>query len=491
MAKYINKFKNQGEYESKVLALDYPNINYIESGDTIIWCDTMPQAKVEFKFDSKLVGGVAVGSGMSTVLSSEYLNCMKNSSINPNAVKFAEGVEKFVNDNKSIDSPWHGLNLETLPSTMEYIDSSLLNCNTNSLESYNNSSVGDYVGTILYKHEHTGQTSDFNSYEVASGTTSICSGAFKNLRNVNSVTKYSTITIPSTVKYIDSSPMETSKYSDRGTYGAFVSEWVVDSGNTKYSAIDGNLVETDTMTLISLKSATTTDFINPSCQRIPYGIRTIGKLNPNLDPRTSFVANARDIRNIVIPSTVTEINVIACEYYYQSSCMYFFYCPSPKFNFDASTTFRRSDFMFVPSQYLPYYQEYFSGTTFEGSLKAIPSDFYQRLSYFSGSTSSICISRLWGNYEVTFEDTNGNEYTVAYNAATNEYTSDNVTIEIVSGSFYIATYTIETDIGEKVKLTFPTNVTLKSYTGMSYLESYMLVPIGNPFTEIVPQTTNE
>lgn len=45
MAKYINKFNNQGEYESQIFSLDYPSINYIESGDTVVWNETMPRYK--------------------------------------------------------------------------------------------------------------------------------------------------------------------------------------------------------------------------------------------------------------------------------------------------------------------------------------------------------------------------------------------------------------------------------------------------------------
>lgn len=45
MAKYINKFKDENEYNDKKTSLDYPSINYVESLDEIVWLKEMPPFK--------------------------------------------------------------------------------------------------------------------------------------------------------------------------------------------------------------------------------------------------------------------------------------------------------------------------------------------------------------------------------------------------------------------------------------------------------------
>ena len=45
MAKYINKFKDENEYNDKKMSLDYPSINYVESLDEIVWLKEMPPFK--------------------------------------------------------------------------------------------------------------------------------------------------------------------------------------------------------------------------------------------------------------------------------------------------------------------------------------------------------------------------------------------------------------------------------------------------------------
>lgn len=82
MAKYINKFNNQGEYESKVFNLDYPNINYIESGDTVVWQKTKPPHMVEISNGSTTWYGGVLKSGQSNEITRAIVTEMNVTSIN-------------------------------------------------------------------------------------------------------------------------------------------------------------------------------------------------------------------------------------------------------------------------------------------------------------------------------------------------------------------------------------------------------------------------
>lgn len=71
MARYINKFDTVSALTEKQFSLDYPNINYIVSGDVVVWNETMPRYKFLFTDTSGNKNGIAWDSANTEVTATE------------------------------------------------------------------------------------------------------------------------------------------------------------------------------------------------------------------------------------------------------------------------------------------------------------------------------------------------------------------------------------------------------------------------------------
>lgn len=120
MAKYINKFDTQAEFEANTLKLDYPNINYIESGNTMIWETTRPTAMVEITLES---GAVLVGcpliSGNTTITKTCVESVGFSSNYDVKEISIASGVTTIADD--AFNNTYTEVDTLSIPNTITSI----------------------------------------------------------------------------------------------------------------------------------------------------------------------------------------------------------------------------------------------------------------------------------------------------------------------------------------------------------------------------------
>lgn len=74
MRRYINNFKTESEYNQSAFSLDYPNINYIQNTDKVIWSRTRPRYKFLYEDTSGNSGGTAWDSANTQISDSDFIN---------------------------------------------------------------------------------------------------------------------------------------------------------------------------------------------------------------------------------------------------------------------------------------------------------------------------------------------------------------------------------------------------------------------------------
>ena len=80
MRRYINNFKTESEYNQSAFSLDYPNINYIQNTDKVIWSRTRPRYKFLYEDTSGNSGGTAWDSANTQISDSDFINLGVNTS---------------------------------------------------------------------------------------------------------------------------------------------------------------------------------------------------------------------------------------------------------------------------------------------------------------------------------------------------------------------------------------------------------------------------
>lgn len=95
MARYINKFDTVSALTENQFTLDYPNINYIVSGDVVVWNETMPRYKFLLTDTSGNKNGIAWDSANTEVTTTELNNIGVNQSSDIYELTVDSGVTKI------------------------------------------------------------------------------------------------------------------------------------------------------------------------------------------------------------------------------------------------------------------------------------------------------------------------------------------------------------------------------------------------------------
>lgn len=219
MGKYINKFKNQEEYESNIFSLDYPNINYIESGDTVVWTREMPPHMVSIQEGSSTYyGGILVPNQSNEITKSIVDGMGYTSNYQVTSITISNGVTS-IGDN-TFNNSFTEVTTLTIPNTVTSIgDSSFdyVGANAQGIPSLIPSSVTTigveaFIGCRLLVSEDLSNITSIgvNAFSYCTNLTAVTLS--NNLTIINEgVFKYSSlisISIPSSVTEIGSYAFE-------------------------------------------------------------------------------------------------------------------------------------------------------------------------------------------------------------------------------------------------------------------------------------------
>lgn len=185
MRRYINNFKTESEYNQSAFSLDYPNINYIQNTDKVIWSRTRPRYKFLYEDTSGNSGGTAWDSANTQISQSDFINLGVDTS---NIINLTVDSDVTAIGNYAFGSYNSGMTYNTMPNVTSIGTSAFV-------------SDGGYIDITKFPNlttlgDNAIRLNDFDS--LPSGITTIGRNSL-NISSSNYNLKYaeSGITIPS------------------------------------------------------------------------------------------------------------------------------------------------------------------------------------------------------------------------------------------------------------------------------------------------------